>query len=457
MKEVFVKDLLRGSKLQGTAVTLLGWLTTRRDMGQLVFLDVSDSTGVIQVVCRRSDPEGPIIDGGETVAVIDAPVSTDIVTVAKTVTLESAVSIHGTVAEGPQGFELHADSIDIVGPADTRFNPRPHSNIDVFDVNMADQLLSNRHLYLRNEKLAAILRYRHLLTGAVHNWFRERDFVEITAPILTATPLYHDRSAMDLKVNGKEAYLTQCVGFYLESAVHAFEKVYNIGPSFRAEEGRSKRHLMEYWHIKAELAWVNLEDLITVVESLIAHVVEFSLDNCGDIARTLDKKICTHGLAAPFPRISYAEAVERLNHLGIPFEFGKSLGSDEEEVLSKQFLSPFWIVGIPRTIEPFPYVVDQSDPRVTRTADLIASGGYGELLGVAEKTHRLEELDERLLEKGKNGDSRYDWVRQLRTYGCVPHGGFGMGFERLIRWMLDIPHVRDTIPFPRIFRRDITP
>lgn len=460
MKTLYVKDLLRGSKREGSTVTLLGWVKSRRDMGQLVFLDICDSTGTIQVVVKVEDNWHAVDDPLDTSQIAtrtELLVAGRYFAVAKTIPLESSISVRGEVAQGPQGYELHVDHIEIIGEANKEFSPRPHSNIDILDGSLADHLIRHRHLYLRNEKLAAILRFRHMLMGAIHQWFREKEFIEISAPVLTAVPLYEDGTAMALDVHDERVFLTQCVGFYLESAVHAFEKVYNMGPSFRAEESRSKRHLMEYWHIKAELAWVDLDDLIKIVEDLISFAVNFCLNECGSITSTLGTKLCTHGLAVPFPRITYVEAVERLNHLGFAFEFGTSLGSAEEEALSQQFISPFWITGIPRKIEPFPYVIDKSDERLTRTADLIATGGYGELLGVAEKIHDLSELDERMKEKGKFGDPRYNWVRQLREYGCVPHGGFGMGLERFIRWLLDIPHVRDTIPFPRIFRRKIAP
>lgn len=460
MKSVYVLDLLRGSKREGSTITLLGWVKARRDMGQLVFLDICDSTGTIQVVVKGDQDQHSAEGQVATTQIVtqnELSVSSETFTIAKTVPLESSVSVRGDMIRGPKGFEVHVDQIVIVGKAIKDFSPRPHSNIDVLDGNLADHLMRHRHLYLRNDKLAAILRFRHLLMGAIHQWFRDKQFIEITAPVLTPVPLYEDGSAMSLDVHDERIFLTQCVGFYLESAVHAFEKVYNMGPSFRAEESRSKRHLMEYWHIKAELAWVDLDDLISIVEDLIRYAVDFSLNECDGIVSTLGTTLCTHGLATPFPRITYVEAVERLNHMGFAFEFGTSLGSAEEEALSQQFVSPFWITGIPRKIEPFPYVIDKSDERLTRTADLIATGGYGELLGVAEKIHDLSELDERMKEKGKFGDPRYDWVRQMREYGCVPHGGFGMGLERFIRWLLDIPHVRDTIPFPRIFRRKIAP
>lgn len=463
MKTVFVRDLLRGSKREGTVVTLLGWVKARRDLGQLVFLDLCDSTGTIQALAK----DDQFSDSGSSIALIPHSVGTTVMepavvqnrtlSIAKTVPTESAIKAEGILRQGQQGFEIHLTSLEVIGKATMDLSPRPHSNIDILDGKLADHLLRNRHLYLRNEKLASILRFRHLMMGAIHTWFRDKGYIEINAPVLTPVPLYEDGTAMSLHVHDESVFLTQCVGFYLEAAVHAFEKVYNMGPSFRAEETRSKRHLMEYWHIKAELAWVDLDDLITLVEDLIGYVVQFSLEHCQDIVKTLGTKLCVHGLATPFPRISYVEAVERLQQLGMPFEFGTSLGSTEEEVLSKQFISPFWITGIPRKIEPFPYVIDKDDPRLTRTADLIATNGYGELLGVAEKIADPLELAERMKEKGKFGDPRYDWVRQIRDLGCVPHGGFGMGVERFIRWLLDIPHVRDTIPFPRIFRRKIAP
>jgi asparaginyl-tRNA synthetase len=455
MKTLFVKDLLRGSKRDGSHVTLLCWVKARRNLGKIVFLDLCDSTGVIQAVVSNEDAATPPpLDVG-TEPIVALPVS--LKDVAKAVPLESAVEAIGIVQQGKDCVELHLTELKIVGAACTDFCPRPRSNIDIFDHRLTEQLLSNRHLYLRNERVAAILRFRHRMMLSVHNWFSDQGFTEITAPVLTPTPLYEDGTAMSLTVHDERTFLTQCVGFYLESAVHSFERVYNMGPSFRAEESRSKRHLMEYWHIKAELAWVNRDDLMALVESLISHLVGFCQEHCADIFQTLDTTLSTEGLQTPFPRMDYSEAVDRLHDLGMPFTFGTSLGSVEEEALSKQFKTPFWVVGIPRTIEPFPYVIDPVDPRVTRTADLIASRGYGELLGIAEKIHTLPMLDERMQEKKKAGDPRYEWLRQMREYGCVPHGGFGMGVERCIRWLLDVPHVRDTMPFPRIFRRKIAP
>lgn len=444
MKNIYVKDL-KVDGFCGKEVVLYGWIKTKRDHGGIVFLDIADSTGFIQVAVEKNK-----------VSLADW----DLV---KTITLESAVKIKGNLSKklstGNLLYEISARQLEIIGRATIKIEPQPRSEIDIFDPKIQEQLLNQRHFYLRNEKFMAILRFRHVLLGTIHNWFRDEGFTEINAPILTPTPLYDDRSAISLEIQGQKIFLTQCVGFYLESAVHAFEKVYNVGPSFRGEESRSKRHLMEYWHIKAEMAFVNFEDIKFLVEKLISDVVKILSESkeVAELVKKIGTTFCTDGLAIPYPCIKYKEVVLLLKKAGKDFEFGKSLGSEEEAFLSLQFKTPFWVVGIPRKIEPFPYVIDHDDPQVTKTADLIATNGYGELLGIAEKIHDPDMLEERLKEKNKLGKSEYDWIRDLRNYGCVPHGGFGMGLERFIRWLIKIPHVRDTIPFFRTFGRKIQP
>ncbi|WKZ26661.1 MAG: asparagine--tRNA ligase [Candidatus Paceibacterota bacterium] len=440
MKTTYAVDLLH-SPSDGTTVVLYGWVKARRRHNHVVFLDITDSTGSVQCVVEAGNK--PAFE------------------LARRMNQETAVKITGVLADtgraNPQR-EIRVDNIEVIGVSTISVSPYPRGNIDIQDPRLQEQLLDKRHFYLRNEKFAAILKFRHVLTRIVHQWFHENGFIEIHAPVLTPTPLYDDRTAMAIKVHEQDVYLTQCVGFYLEQAVHALEKIYNIGPSFRAEESRSKRHLMEYWHIKAELAFVDFEDMASVVERFIHDVSEQCIREGRELANIIGTEICGDGLKTPFPRIDYAEAVEWLKTQGSDIEFGKSMGSDEETMLCQRFGdTPFWIVGIPRPIEPFPYVIDAADTRRTKTADLIASRGFGELLGIAEKIHSLSMLDERLAEKGKAGDARYEWLRDLRQYGCVPHGGFGMGLERFIRWLLQIPHVRDTIPFHRAFSRRIDP
>ena len=440
MKTVYAVDILRNPP-EGTTVEFYGWVKTRRRHNCAVFLDIADSTGTVQCVAEV----------GNKLAFETA----------RYICRETAVKVTGILAKTGRPDppkELRIQEIEVIGQSTISVSPYPRASIDILDPKLQEQLLSKRHLYLRNDKIIAILKFRDILTRIVHQWFHEHGFIEIHAPVLTPTPLYDDHSPIAVRVHNQDVYLTQCVGFYLEAAVHALEKIYNLGPSFRAEESRSKRHLMEYWHVKAELAFVNFEDLAFVVEQFIRDVSEQSVREGREFAKVIGTEICSDGLKVPFPRIDYAEAVKWLKAQGSDIEFGKSLGSDEEAQLSQRFgCTPFWVVGIPRSIEPFPYVIDSTDKLRTRTADLIASRGFGELLGIAEKINTLSMLDERLAEKGKAGDVRYEWMRELRQYGCVPHGGFGMGLERFIRWLLQIPHVRDTIPFHRAFGRRIGP
>lgn len=438
MKTVYVSDLL--GQAPGVDVCLSGWLMNRRESGGIVFLDVCDSTGVIQSVCEEKS------------------LVSEMFGTIRHVHLESAVKVKGILREHQnRQREIHVSDFTVIAEDTLRLSPQPRKHVNIFDEAMADHLLRHRHMYLRNPKTMAILRFRSSLMAFVRDWFQRNRFLELDAPILTAVPLYEDGSALKLDVHGESVFLTQCVGYYLEAAVHAFERVYNMGPSFRGEESHSRRHLMEYWHIKAEIAFAGLDDIIRLVEEIIREVSSRCQNELADIPHILGTNMCLDGLNPPFPRIRYEDAVNRLQSRGFDIVFGKGLGSMEEAELSKDFQTPFWVTGIPRSIEPFPYVIDQDDPRITRVADLIASNGFGELLGVAEKISDPGMLAERMQEKGRSDDERYEWVREVHRSGCVPHAAFGMGLERLIRWLLNIPHVRDAIPFPRTFRRRVYP
>jgi asparaginyl-tRNA synthetase len=368
------------------------------------------------------------------------------------------VKVNGALCEHQnRSREIHVTDFVVIAEDTLKLSPQPRKHIDIFDEAMADHLLSNRHIYLRNPQAMAVLRFRSSLMMFVRDWFHRNRFMELDAPILTPVPLYDDGSALKVDVHGESIFLTQCVGYYLEAAVHAFERVYNMGPSFRGEESKSKRHLMEYWHIKAEIAFAGLDDIIMIVEEIIREISNRCQNELADIPHTLGTSMCLDGLNPPFPRIRYEDAVKRLQSRGFDIVFGKGLGSLEEAELSLDFQTSFWITGIPRIIEPFPYVIDRDDPRITRVADLIANNGYGELLGVAEKISDPIMLAERMKEKNRFEDERYEWIREVHQSGCVPHAAFGMGLERLIRWLLNISHVRDAIPFPRTFRRRVYP
>lgn len=405
-----------------------------------MFFDIADSTGFIQIVIEKSFVGKKLFNCFSRVA------------------LESAVKVIGKVKKGPTGIrEIYVTSFEIIGKAVLSLSPSPRSNFNIFDDRYTEQILKFRHIYLRNPKIMAILRFRANLMRIVREWFYQNGFVEFDAPILTPVPLYDEKTAMSIDVRGESVFLSQCAGFYLEAAVHAFERVFNMGPSFRGEESRSKRHLMEYWHIKAEIAFGNREDIIALVEDIIVYIIRQCQEKCQNILDTLNTELCLDGLKVPFPRITHEKAVKYLRSKGFDADFDKGISTAEEKELSKLYDSPFWIIGIPRSVEPFPYVIDPDDSKITMVADLIASNGCGELLGVAEKIYDPLMLDERLTEKGKINNSRYQFIRDVHCVGCVPHIAFGMGLERLIRWLLNIPHVRDTIPFPRVVRRNIYP
>lgn len=431
MKKFFIADIIQKKNKKGK-IELFGWVGKIHRLGKIIFIQLVDSTGSIQVVINK----------------ISA--SKQLWKTANALVIETAIYIKGDIKNtSSQKIEIAPHDLRIIGISSIYLSPSPRSKLDISDKRLARLLLDKRHLYIRNSEFIRILKFRHMVTSFIRGWFDKRGFTEITAPILTPVNLYEDKSAMEVKIKNQKVFLTQCVGFYLEAAVHAFEKVYNIGPSFRAEETHSPRHLMEYWHIKSEVAFADLEDIIKLVETLIKDLTLKMKDTRG---------ICLDGQILPYPRITYLEAIQYLKKKGVEAEFGKSLGSSAEVELSKRFKNtPFWIMGMPRKVEPFPYVVDSDDIRITRTADLIASRGFGELLGVAEKISDLKMLKLRMKEKGKLHDPRYKWIEEVHQMGCVPHSAMGMGVERLIRWLLSISHVKDAILFPRLFRRKVYP
>jgi asparaginyl-tRNA synthetase len=275
----------------------------------IVFLDVCDSTGVIQSICE------------------ERALASDVFDAIRRVPLESAIEVKGILQEHENRTrEIHVSTFSVIAEDSLNLSPQPRGRVDIFSESMADHLLSNRHLYLRNPQVMAILRYRSSLMAFVRDWFHKNQFMELDAPILTPVPLYEDGSALGVDVHGESVFLTQCVGYYLEAAVHAFERVYNMGPSFRGEESRSKRHLMEYWHIKAEIAFAGLEDIISLVESVIREVTLRCQHELGDVPHILGTSMCLDGLNPPFPRIRYEDAIKRLQKRGFDIAFGKGLG-----------------------------------------------------------------------------------------------------------------------------------
>ncbi|MCH5165315.1 MAG: hypothetical protein J1G01_02825 [Clostridiales bacterium] len=429
MKKLFISDLKTIN--ENITITIYGWIASMRSGKTKTFFDVVDSTGKVQVIadsdfgCKK----------------------------------EESVCVTGTVCVHNDDLEIKAVSITTIGKVELQLDPSPRCKFDVFSSDNADKVLSNRHLYLRNEKLIAAMKARNAVTRAVREWFDSENYYEITAPILCPVILYDEETAIktDFENSDHNVFLTQCVGFYLESAVHALEKVYNIGPSFRAQETSSKRHLNEYWHVKSECAFCAYDEFFAVVENMLAFVTQ-KVEACSDeLCAILGTKFDNAALKTPFQRITYTDALALLEKRGISIPFGKSINARGEKCLAEYFGAPVWVTRNPAHIEGFPYRYCEDDKRLTMTADLIWHNNHGELLGIAEKITDPAELRARLAEKGKDKNADYEWFVDLRRVGTIPHCGMGMGLERLIKCLFNLNHVRDAIPFPRSIGRKIYP
>lgn len=427
-KTLYVNDLYGLNKDE--YIELYGWIYSVKAYKTEKFIIVEDSTGRINVRVTNANLKFK---------------------------REQSVYIYGVTDIANSIIYIDAISARIIGENELDLYPPSRSTFDILGFKNNNHIEKNKHLYIRNKKYQTILKARSLVLDAVRAWFKSNNYFDVTAPILTPILLYENNTGIDVEINGAHSYLTQCVGFYLESAVHSLEKVYNIGPSFRAAESVSKRHLMEYWHIKSELAFCDFEDYFSEIESMIAYVVAFVEENGGnELAEELGVKLCIEGKKIPYKRIEYSNAIALLQHHGCKFEFGKSISGKAVGYLTNHLSEPFWIVHNPRTIEGFPYKINKEDSRLTETADLIASESAGEILGIADKITSYDELLSRIEEKGKNIED-YKWFLEIRKYGTIPHCGMGMGVERLIRWLFSLDHVKDAIPFPRRINHRIYP
>jgi len=443
MKTRFIKDL--DKEADETLIEIQAWISSKRKHKNLTFLDIVDSTGKVQVVINKNElQQNKYFELSR-------------------LKPDTAITLYGRKRKsGAGGIEVIVSDIQIVAENKKSIFPEPRCDFDIFNEKYSDHVLKNRHIYLRNPKLAAALKFKSNFIFEAHRYFSERDFVLIDAPVLTKLLLYDDASAFKLdysdKISGKqEVFLSQCCTFQLESAVHVFEKVYNITPSFRAEHGKSNRHLREYWHLKAELAWVNLDDLITIAEDMMYMISKNTYEKSEKELKTLDTKVNLDKLKPPFDRITYDEASEIIRKEGKDFIWGKSLSIEDEQILTKYHGEKLlWVRGIPCSAEAFPFARDSQNPLITKTCDLIAPDGFGELMGTAEKITDKKELLERMAEKGKTTPEqleRYQWYIDLRDHGMVPHGGIGVGIERVIRYLLQTNHVRNVVSFPRLYGR----
>ncbi len=425
---VYIEDIARS---EGQPVTLKGWLHNRRSSGKIHFLTVRDGTGFIQVVMTKQAV------GDEAFARADH------------LGQESSLRVHGTVrrdARAPGGFEIDATGYEVVGEShDYPVTPKEHG---------VDYLLDRRHLWIRSPRQQAILRVRHEVIDAVRAFFNDRGFILADTPIFTPAACEGTTTLFPVQYFEEQiAYLTQSGQLYNEANAMALGRVYCFGPTFRAEKSKTRRHLTEFWMVEPEMAYATLEDVIELGEALIVFIVRRVLEKRRRELATLERDVSTlETVKAPFPRISYDEAVETLKRHGQPFEWGGDFGGPDETILSSAYDRPVAVHRFPSAIKAFYMKPDPERPELALGVDFLAPEGYGEIIGGGQRLDDYDLLLRRLHEH-KLPQAAFEWYLDLRRYGTVPHGGFGMGIERVVAWLCGIEHIREAIPYPRMLYR----
>ncbi|AEI42546.1 asparagine--tRNA ligase [Paenibacillus mucilaginosus] len=411
-------------------VTIGCWLHNIRSSGKIRFLQLRDGSGFMQGVVVKSE------------------VSEEVWENAGKLTQESSLYITGIVKEDTRskgGYELTVTGLEIIQIAsEYPITPKEHG---------VDFLMDHRHLWIRSPRQRAILVVRAQIIRAVQEFFDERGFHLVDPPILTPSSCEGTTNLFHTKYFEEDAYLTQSGQLYMEAAAMALGRVYSFGPTFRAEKSKTRRHLIEFWMIEPEMAFVTHEENLEIQEQFVSHVVQSVLKNCRKELETLERDISKlENIQAPFPRITYDEAVEFLKKNGHEFEWGEDFGAPHETAIAQSYDKPVFITHYPTEIKAFYMKPDPSRPEVVLCADMIAPEGYGEIIGGSQRIDDPELMEERFLQHELSKEA-YQWYLDLRKYGSVPHSGFGLGLERTVAWICGLDHVRETIPFPRLLYR----
>jgi asparaginyl-tRNA synthetase len=426
-------------KHDGQSVTLRGWLYNLRESGKLLFPQFRDGSGVIQGVVPKN------------------AVTPEVFEAIRKLTQESSVIVEGKVRadkRAPGGYELDVANVQVVQrvPESDPYPITPKEHGTEF-------LMEHRHLWVRSQRQASILRVRAEIIKAVRDFFDERGFTLTDPPILTPAACEGTSTLFPVDYFDEQAYLTQSGQLYIEATAMALGKVYSFGPTFRAEKSKTRRHLTEFWMVEPEIAYAELADLMDLAEGLISFMVKRCLEKRrGDlqaIGRDLSK---LEKIEPPFPRITYDEAVQNLQEgfakggLEAKFEWGGDLGSPDETYLSAQFDKPVMVHRYPAKVKAFYMEPDPQRQELALCVDVLAPEGYGEIIGGSQRMASHELLVQRIHEHGLPEEA-FKWYLDLRKYGSVPHGGFGMGIERAVAWICGLEHVRETIPFARMLNR----
>ena len=414
----------------GETVTLKGWLYNARSGGKIRFLLLRDGTGTIQCVASRADV------GEETFELID------------TLTQESSIVVTGVPRadkRAPGGFELDVKHLELIGRADE------------YPISLKEHgtafLMENRHLWVRSRRQVAILRLRHEIIRSIRDFFDNRGFTLYDTPIFTPSACEGTSTLFETEYFGEKAYLAQSGQLYAESGAMALGKVYCFGPTFRAEKSKTRRHLIEFWMVEPEVAYLDLKGDMELAEDLISYIVERVLENRQEELKAIERDTAPlEKIKKPFPRITYTECVDIIKKAGHLIEWGDDFGGDEETVVSSQFDAPVMVHRFPAEIKAFYMKSDPEDERLALGFDMLAPEGKGEIIGGGQREDDYDTLVKKIKAHNLPLDA-FDWYLDLRKYGTVPHAGFGLGLERTVGWICGLPHVRETIPFPRMLHR----
>jgi len=426
--QVYIEDIGRH---EGEEVTIKGWLHNRRSSGKIHFFILRDGTGFIQAVVSK------------------ATVGDEMFKTADHLSQETSLIVVGTVRadkRAPTGYEIDVKSFEVVGEShDYPITPKEHG---------VDYLLDRRHLWIRSERQQAILRIRHEIINAVRDFFNDRGFILADTPIFTPAACEGTTTLFPAQYFEEQtAFLTQSGQLYNEANAMALGRVYCFGPTFRAEKSKTRRHLTEFWMVEPEMAYAELDDVMDLAEDLVVAVVSRVLDKRKRELGILERDLSTlERVRKPFPRISYDEAVAMLREKGQSIEWGGDFGGPDETALSEQFDRPVMVHRYPAAVKAFYMKPDPVRPELALGVDMLAPEGYGEIIGGGERLADLELLLTRIKEHNLPQEA-FEWYIDLRRYGTVPHGGFGMGIERVVAWICKLEHVRETIPYPRMLYR----
>lgn len=428
MQKSGFKHIIDAFKLEeGGKIKLRGWVDNVRVQGGLSFIDLRDSTGKIQVTIKRQNLINANYDE-----------------IVKNLSRESSVFIEGSVKNDPRapgGREVICSNVGIIGKSE-EYPIRKGVSISY--------LLDHRHLYLRREKMQAILKIRNKLLEGARLWLKENGYFEIHCPTFITASVEGGATLFKVDYFGKEAYLTQSSQFYLEAAIFGFEKVFTIQPSFRAEKSRTRKHLTEFWHLEVEVAFADHDEIMQIEEDLLYNMVKYAIDECKKEFEIL-KRSNFEPPKRPFIKMTYLQALEIIRSKGIEIKFGDDIGADEEKIVADTLDRPAFIMYFPKVTKAFYHHPHPEDDNLTLSSDLYAPG-QGEIAGGGQRIHELDLLLKRIQENNLNPKD-YEWYIDLRRYGSVPHSGFGMGIERIVKWVTGINHVRDAIAFPRTMNR----